>query len=164
MTECTYFPAFHETWIDCNRCELVDWSEGLTYGKSKCGSYGAHQRNRRDFTYTSRRCPKLPDMRGFVHESQRENQRNAYPIIHAESNGEEVFLNLSIPGQKKLRRVYETRSGYFYFKTKDEEHGYVIKRVIWIGCNMSRQNIKEYMERFHADYCLFNCVISDVTV
>ena len=158
----TYFPAFNGE-ADCGKCELVDWSDGLTYGKSNCHSYGKSQRNKRDFEYTSGRCPKIPDRRGFVHESQRENQREAYPLVHAESNGEDIFLRLSLPGKKRMLRVYETRSGFFYFNTRDESGG-KIKRILFIGCNNSRSDIMGFLEWCKTDYCIFDCEISDSTV
>lgn len=146
-----YFPAFNGE-ADCCQCELED-----------CHSRGKHQRNKRDFEYSSGRCPKLPGLRGFAHPSQRENQREAYPLIHAEGNGEEVFLSISIPGMKKPLRVYETKSGYFYFKAKDEQ-GDPIKRVVWVGCNKTRSDIVDFMEWRKCDYCIFDCEISDSTV
>lgn len=78
-----YFPPFYGE-ADCYQCEI----------REQCDCFGKSQRNRRDLEVTSGRCPKIPDNRGFVHESQRENQRKAYPIIYAEysGEGEEVFF------------------------------------------------------------------------
>ena len=47
-----YFPPLYEK-PDCAKCEK----------RRDCYSYGKYQRDRRDFTYTSGRCPRLPDMR-----------------------------------------------------------------------------------------------------
>ena len=48
-------PYFPEEWErpDCGKC-----------GRKDCWSRGKFQRNRRDFTYTSGRCPRLPDNHG----------------------------------------------------------------------------------------------------
>lgn len=146
-----YFPDFHGE-AECHKCELAD-----------CQSREKHQRNKRDFECTSGRCPKLPDVCGFVHPSQRENQRKAYPLIHAESNGEEVFLTVSRPGSKRLLRVYETKSGYTYFKTKDED-GCAIKRVVFVEGNRTHKDVLDFMEWRKADYCIFACEISECTV
>ena len=157
-----YFPAFNGE-ADCNRCELVDWSDGRTYGKADCPSYGKSQRNRRDFTYTSGRCPKLPDQRGLVHESQRANQRKAYPLIHAERTVGGVLLRISLPAKNNSLCVYKTRSGFFYFNSRDKD-GYKIKRLIFIGGNKDYKDIVNFMESRKADYCVFDCEITDCTV
>ena len=146
-----YFPLFHGE-AECHKCEMED-----------CVCRGKHQRNKREFEVTSGRCPKIPDLRGFVHTSQRENQRNAYPLIHAESNGEEVFLSISIPGKKKMLRVYETKSGYTFFKTKDES-GNAIKRLISVDGNMTHREILDFMEWRKAYYCHFVCEITEYCV
>ena len=150
MSDAVYFPAFHGE-AECHKCERED-----------CHSRGAHQRNRRDFTVTSRRCPKIPDRRGFVDESQRENQRKAYPLVHAESDGDSVVLTLSLPEEKpKLLRVSMTKSGYFWVRAKDADLG-KIKRVIQVaGCNMSLRDIKEFMRDHHCDYCIFDVFVTD---
>lgn len=147
-----YFPAFYETNIACCECEKKD-----------CHSRGKFQRDKRDFTVTSGRCPRLPDMRGFVDNNERINQRNAYPLVYAEGSGDHVSLHLSTPGDKRLRKVYQTRSGYWYYKTKDE-CGNKIRRVIHIGIYRTFEAILAYMERVHSDYCIFPCETSDLTV
>lgn len=143
-----YFPEFNGE-AECHKCEL-----------ETCHSRGKFQRNKRDFKYTSGRCPKLPDMKGFVHTSQRANQLKAYPLIHAESNDENVFLSLSIPGNKKLLKVYSAKGGNFYFRAKDED-GNPIKRIIFIGYHKSHKDIMEFMQWRNADYCIFPCEITE---
>lgn len=148
----TYFPKFYETDIKCHLCNRAD-----------CASRGKIQRNCPEFGYESGRCPKLPDKRGFVHKSERSNQRQAYPLVHAEEAGDTVKLNLSIPGDIHLKRIYQTKSGYWYYNTKDDD-GNKIKRVVFIGIHNTRKSIAQYMERVHADYCIFDCSISDSLV
>jgi hypothetical protein len=150
MNATIYFPPFHGE-AECHKCELED-----------CSSRGRYQRNKRDFTYEDGRCPKLPDQRGFAHSSQRDNQRAAYPLIYAECGYDKVFLHISIPGSKKTLTVYETKSGYLYFNTKNE-YG-KIRRLIFIDGNRNHESIYEFMDTRNFDYCIFSCEITDFTV
>lgn len=107
-----YFPPLSGK-VDCSQCEAED-----------CRSRDKHQRNRRDFTHTSGRCPRLPDLRGFVERDEREVYAAAFMLIHAELGAGGLQLTLTIPGQKRYRKVYLTKSGYWYFNTRSAE-GYV---------------------------------------
>jgi hypothetical protein len=154
-----YFPPRYGN-VDCDKCELAGYS---------CHSWGKYQRNKRDFTVTSGRCPRLPDMRGFVDDKERDLYGQTFPLVHAErsegfsADDDVVFLTLGVPGKKTGKRIYCTKSGYFYVKTKDDD-GYAIKRVIFIETYRSVKDIAEYMRRFHSDYCIFSCEISELTV
>lgn len=147
-----YFPSFYENEINCYKCELTD-----------CWCRGKSQRNRRDFTHTSGRCPKVPDRRGFVEPEQRLNQRNAYPLIYAEIGEGCVHLSLSIPGDKRLKTVYRTKSGYWYYKTKDGD-GDKIKQCINIVGYDSLDEIKKFASSVYADYIILPCEIADFIV
>lgn len=72
MSEQHYFPPLKGP-VDCAQCEAAD-----------CWCRNMHQRSRRDFTHTSGRCPRLPDLRGFVERDQREAYAAAFMLIHAE--------------------------------------------------------------------------------
>lgn len=48
-----YFPNTLDRFPDCGQCE-----------RKNCYSRGKYQRGIRSFTYTSGRCPRLPDMSG----------------------------------------------------------------------------------------------------
>ena len=57
-----YFPPLNGP-VDCTQCEAEN-----------CRCHGRHQRNRRDLSYTSGRCPRLPDLQGLW------SQRRAVPM------------------------------------------------------------------------------------
>lgn len=145
-----YFPRIYGS-VECHKCDKIT-----------CPCREKGQRDKREFTVTSGRCPRLPDMRGAVHDSERELYANTFPLIHAELGYEDVLhVSLTIPHEKRNRKVYRTKSGYWYFNTK-EDSGF-IKRLIRIG-TYNRQDIIEYMHSIHADYCLFNCELTDQCV
>ena len=146
-----YFPPLSGK-VDCSQCEAED-----------CRSRDKHQRNRRDFTHTSGRCPRLPDLRGFVERNEREAYAAAFMLIHAELCVGGLQLTLTIPGQKRYRKVYLTKSGYWYFNTRNEE-GHPIRQALNIGCFCSKEEIVQYMEKLHSDYCIFRCELADFTV
>lgn len=151
-----YFPSFHGYDIECSKCE-----------KEKCVNRGKHQRSRRDFEVTSGRCPRLPDRCGFVDMNERENQRNTYPIIHAEKACEVVNLSLSLPGDKRFRKVYRSKSGFWYHRSKMPTlcgSLLPIKQAISIEYYSSEEVIMEYMDSVGSDYCLLPCHVLDFTV
>jgi hypothetical protein len=147
-----YFPDFYSDNPDCCQCEKTD-----------CHSRGKHQRGRKDFTYTSGRCPRLPDKRGFLDKSELINQSSIYPVVHAEMGCEDVFLSISIPGDKRIRKVYRTKSGFWYYNAKEELYdGEVgtVKKIIQISC-YNYDDIVNYTELVGAEYCRFGATITD---
>ena len=151
MSKQHYFPPLSGK-VDCSQCKAED-----------CRSRDKHQRSRRDFTHTSGRCPRLPDLRGFVERDQREAYAAAFMLIHAELGAGGLQLTLTIPGQKRYRKVYLTRSGYWYFNTRNEE-GDPIRQALNIGSFNSKEDIVYYMEKLHSDYCIFRCELADFLV
>ena len=149
-----YFPPLYEK-PDCAKCEK----------RKDCWSCGKYQRDRRDFTYTSGRCPRLPDMRGFVEKDERELYAQTFPLLHAERAGadETLHLYLSLPdaGEKRLKKVYRTYGCWWFRDGKDSETGCAIRRVLSIENCYSPQDILSYMDIRHADYCLFPAIITD---
>ena len=121
------------------------------------------QRSQREFTHTSGRCPRLPDLRGFVERNEREAYAASFMLIHAELGAGGLQLTLTIPGQKRYRKVYQTKSGYWYFNTRSEE-GYPIRQALNIGCFCSKEEIVQYMEKLHSDSCIFRCELADFTI
>lgn len=153
MSERPYFPPLYGG-VECQKCEI----------SANCDCYGKYQRNRRDFTYTSGRCPRLADSRGFVADKERELYAATFPLIHAErGEGDTLDLTLTIPGEKRSRKVYHTKSGYWYYKTKDAD-GFAIKKVLNIEGNNNEDDILSHMERAYAEYYLFRCEITDYFV
>lgn len=147
MNQQHYFPLLYGT-VDCARCEAED-----------CQSRDKHQRNRRDLSYTSGRCPRLPDQRGFVEREEREAYAAAFPLVHAEIGLGGLQLSLSIPGQKRYRKVYRTKSGYWYFNSRNEE-GDPIKEALDLRSFNSTTEIMQYMELQHTDYIVIRCELA----
>ena len=152
MSDIPYFPPLHGN-VDCSKCEI----------RTNCMCFGKHQRNRRDFTYTSGRCPRLPDKEGFVWDSEQKLYAATFPLVHAERATDKLHLTLTIPG-KRNHKVYRTRSGYWFYREKDSNYGYVLRKVIGIEEYNSEQDILNYMEDVHADYCIFRCDFWGYTV
>lgn len=149
MDNTPYFPSVYQK-PECFKCEKTD-----------CINRNKYQRDRRDFMCTSGRCPRLPDRRGFVGKSEQELYAATYPLVHAELGDEDTLsLTLTMPGTKRKRKVYSTKSGYWYFRMTDP-YGYKIKRIITIYGGHSKQEILDRMERNDSDYCLFRCTIED---
>lgn len=72
MEQQHYFPPLHGA-VDCEKCEVRD-----------CWCRGKFQRNRRDMPHTSGRCPRLPDLCGFVEKEERELYKATFMLVHAE--------------------------------------------------------------------------------
>ncbi len=150
-----YFPPLYGK-VDCSKCDIKD----------ECLSAGKFQRNKRDFSYTSGRCPRLPDLRGFVEKEWRAAYAAAFPIIHAELGaGDTLNLTLAIPNEAKWRRVYRSKSGtWWYFKQKDE-YGSIVNQAIRIeGGMQSEKEVIDRIKALHTDYCIFRCEILGFTV
>lgn len=89
--------------------------------------------------------------------------RAAFLLVHAEIGLGGLQLTLTIPGQKRYRKVYLTKSGYWYFNTRSAE-GYPIRQALNIGCFSSKEEIVQYMEKLHSDYCIFRRELVDFTI
>ena len=147
MIDQHYFPPIKGP-VDCAQCEALD-----------CWCRDKFQRSRRDFTHTSGRCPRLPDQRGFVEREEREAYAAAFPLVHAEIGLGGLQLSLSIPGQKRYRKVYRTKSGYWYFNSRNEE-GDPIKEALDLRSFNSTTEIMQYMELQHTDYIVIRCELA----
>lgn len=147
-----YFPPIYGE-VDCSRCEAAD-----------CWCRGKYQRDRRDFTHTSGRCPRLPDLCGFVEQAERNAYAAAFMLVHAELGLNGLYLTLTIPEQKRSRKVYRTKSGYWYFKTKHEEYGCPIKEGLNIPGFYNEDDIIHHMETLHTEYCILRCELGGFTV
>lgn len=139
-----YFPIPHEM-PDCTKCEKLD-----------CWSRGKYQRNRRDFTYTSGRCPRLPDRRGFVEKEERKAYAEAFPLAHAERDANDsVCLTISQPGQRS-KRLYMTY-GHWWFRDKLDEMP--VRRVVTLSGVYGKQDLINQMG--NSDYCIFRCEVEN---
>ena len=155
MSKTPYFPPLYRE-VDCGQCEIA----------AKCRNYGKSQRNRRDFSVLSGRCPRLPDKRGFVEKGERERYVSVFPLVHAERGDEEeedLELTLRLPGEKRNRTVYQTKSGYWYYKTKNE-NGDPERIVLQIEGYRTKADILWHMNDQSTDYCLFRCDVMDYCV
>ena len=142
-----YFPPTYEK-PDCHFCER----------RETCTSCDKFQRDRRDFSYMSGRCPRLPNRRGFVEREERELYASIFPLVHAERGEDSVDLSLSIPGQKRLKKVYRS-NGYGVWWFRD---GYRIRHILDLEHNFQdEQEILDFMEKQNWDYCVFRCEILD---
>lgn len=146
-----YFPSLNGP-VDCTQCEAEN-----------CQCRGKHQRNRRDLSFASGRCPRLPDLRGFVEPEDRSAYAETFMLIHAELSEGNLELTVTIPGLKRCRKVYQTKSGYWYFRTKSQE-GYPVKQALYIGGFYTVEGITQYMEELHTDYCILRCDLAGFTV
>ena len=147
-----YFPSTYEK-PDCAYCEK----------RKDCYSYGKFQRDRRDFSYISGRCPRLPDYNGFVERDERELYASVFPLIHAERGMEEVYLSLSLPDAKRLKKVNRSKAyGVWWFRDGKDENGYPVRRPLTIEHYFqSKQEIYDYMKERNLDYIILRCDISD---
>lgn len=154
MENTPYFPPLYGA-VECGKCKKWD-----------CMNRGKYQRNCRDFSYTSGRCPRLPDRQGFMEKEETELYAAAFPVVYAERGGDSglLFLSLAIkiPGEKRGRKVYYTKTcgGHWYFRTKTE-YGYPGKRAISISEFSTTQEIIEHMRRANTEKCVFRCTIED---
>lgn len=152
MSNTPYFPPLYGE-VDCGKCEIA----------SECRCRYKYQRNRRDFPYTSGRCPRLSDRRGFVDKSQQDLYAKTFPLVHAERGEDALDLTLTIPGVKRARKVYQTKGGSWYFREKDEFGDYV-RRALNFECYRQKADILNFMELRDYDYCLFRATIEDYFV
>lgn len=151
MSNQHYFPPLYGK-VDCAQCEAED-----------CRSRDKHQRSRHDFSYTSGRCPRLPDQRGFVEREDRQAYEAAFLLVHAEIGLGGLNLSLSIPGQKRYRKVYRTKSGYWYFNSRNEE-GRPVKQALELRGFDSMEEVTRYMELQHTDYIVIRCELAGFTI
>ena len=141
-----YFPPSYGK-PECSKCE-----------REGCISRGKYQRDRMDFTYTSGRCPRLPDRRGFVYPDDRKLYGETLPLVHVErGEGDVLYLTLTQPG-KRQKRVYMTWGQWWFRDTVD---GNPVRRVISIEDVYSKKSLLETMDQTRSDYSIFRCRIED---
>lgn len=128
MEQQHYFPPLHGA-VDCEKCEVRD-----------CWCRGKFQRNRRNMPHTSGRCPRLPDLCGFVEKEERELYKATFMLVHAEYGVGGLHLTLTIPGHKRNRKVYQTKSGYWYCNLTSEK-GCPERQVLNLESYQSKEDI-----------------------
>jgi hypothetical protein len=150
-----YFPELYGN-VECHKCE-----------KENCENRGKYQRNVRHFEVTSGRCPRLPDMRGFVDVGERKNYYDKFFLVSAELTGDDtLYLTLNIPKTGRTYKVYQTKSGYWYYNTfeGEGENKLKIKRIVNIESYSVADDIIEYIKRNYSDYCVFRAEITNWSV
>lgn len=138
--------------VDCGKCEVQN-----------CWCRGKYQRNRRDMTHTSGRCPRLPDLKGFVEKEERELYKSTFMLVHAECGAGGLHLTLTIPGHKRTRKVYQTKSGYWYCNLTNEE-GHSERQVLNLEGYQSKDDILQHMKSLRTDYIILRCSMEGFTV
>ena len=136
--------------VNCRECD-----------RQGCMARDRFQRNRKDFTVTSGRCPRLPDYRGFVDREDRALYEATFPLVHAERDEDgKLSLALTAPGMKRPRRVYFVK-GYWYILDKDP-NGMSARRVITIDGYISAPlQVMLHLDREHTRRCVFRCTVED---
>lgn len=146
-----YFPPLNGR-VECGECEL--------YGR--CLNSRRYQRNRRDFTVTSGRCPRLPDNRGLMDPEQQKIYSAAFPAVFASRSGSYLALSVRNPEDGRIRKVSHSRSGHWYFR--ERVAGEAVKRVLEIHGAYSRKDILAQMDAARRDTFTFRCTITDYFV
>lgn len=146
-----YFPPL-KGMPECVKCER----------KRTCFSREKYQRDFRGFSYTSGRCPRLPDWRGFVEHDERNRYAATFPLVHVtriEHNT--LSLKLFLPNQGRGRVVnYHRKFNHWWVRLT--ENGEQRRRFLKIeGDKRNLQDILNYMERHNTNFCIFRCEIED---
>lgn len=146
-----YFPPLAGA-VACRECDRAD-----------CMSRDRFQRNRRDFTVTSGRCPRLPDLRGYVDREDRALYEATFPLVHAKREDGHLSLTLTAPGMKRARKVYFVR-GYWYIRDKDPDGAPARRAVTIDGFIDAPAQVMVYMDGERTDRCIFRCTVEDFFV
>ena len=60
-----------------------------------------------------------------MEKEYRELYAESFPLAHAERGGDDtLYLTLTIPHEKRPKKVYMTKSGYWYFRERGEGGAY----------------------------------------
>ena len=120
------------------------------------------QRNFRDFSYTSGRCPRLPDKSGLVETDERTQYNSLFPLVHAEQGEDnDLRLTLYLPNQARGKRVYYSNTWKRWW-VRIRANGWTQRRFLKIENFMQNsQSILDYMAFRNSDHCIFRCEIED---
>lgn len=147
-----YFPPINGE-CRCEECELVS-----------CHSRGKAQRTRREFTYTSGRCPRLPDISGRVEAEWMDAYVDSFPLVQARMLDDgSVKLFLKLPRDRnRLRILHWSKYNFWYYTitVRGEGGEAALEKVpIRMPCGGSPISVEEYMEIHHLRSCMFRCEV-----
>lgn len=151
MEQQHYFPPLHGT-VDCGRCEAQN-----------CWCRDLYQRNRRDMSHSSGRCPRLPDLCGFVEKAERKYYKDTFMLVHAELGVGGLSLTVTMPGQKRMRKVYQTKSGYWYCNMTNQDSRSE-RQALYLEGYQSKEDIILQMKSLRTDYYILRCQMAGYTV
>lgn len=72
-------------------------------------------------------------------------------------------MTLTIPGHKRTRKVYQTKSGYWYCNLTNEE-GHSERQVLNLEGYQSKDDILQHMKSLRTDYIILRCSMEGFTV
>lgn len=84
-------------------------------------------------------------------------------LVHVEYGVGGLHLTLTIPGHKRNRKVYQTKSGYWYCNLTSEK-GCPERQVLNLEGYQSKEDILRHMKSLRTDYCILRCSMEGFTV
>lgn len=140
-----YFPPLHGA-VECGEC-----------GRTDCPSRGRFQRDRRDFTWTSGRCPRLPDMRGHVAEDEQTLYERTFPLVLAEiGDSDGLYLFLKLPDGERRVLYYCKTFRRYWFRDRDDD-GEPVRRVVDLERSGTPEELLELLTRHGWTSLLMRC-------
>ena len=100
---------------------------------------------------------------GFVEPETRSAYAETFILIHTELSGGSLELNVTIPEFKQYRKVYQTKSGYWYCNLTSEK-GCPERQALNLEGYQSKEDILRHMKSLRTDYCILRCSMEGFTV
>ena len=98
-----------------------------------------------------------------LEKEERELYKATFMLVHAEYGVGGLHLTLTIPGHKRNRKVYQTKSGYWYCNLTSEK-GCPERQVLNLEGYQSKEDILRHMKSLRTDYCILRCSMEGFTV
>jgi len=114
-------------------------------------------------SFAGGRAVRLPDLCGFVEKEERELYEAAFMLVHAQFGVGGLRLTLTIPGQKRIRRVYQTNSGYWYCNLTSEK-GCPERQALNLEGYQSKEDILRHMKSLRTGYFILRCSMEGFAV
>ena len=84
-------------------------------------------------------------------------------LVHAQFGVGGLRLTLTIPGQKRIRRVYQTNSGYWYCNLTSEK-GCPERQALNLEGYQSKEDILRHMKSLRTGYFILRCSMEGFAV